>query len=217
MLGQVSRSNSRRLVANGAVEGPQRYFPYMQRLDLFDPTDGLDRGASRWKEGLWWLVKTWFFQSGLPWPRSLKRGLLRAFGANVGVGVVIKPRVTIHFPWKLTLGEHVWIGEEVFILNFEAVEIGANACISQRAFLCGGNHDFRHPQFRYRNGPITVGSGAWVCAGVFVAAGSHIGEQTVVTVNSVVQGDLPPNYVCGGQPACPIKPRWPESTPSPLA
>jgi acetyltransferase-like isoleucine patch superfamily enzyme len=39
----------------------------------------------------------------------------------------------------------------VFILNFEPVTIGAHACLSQRAFLCGGNHDYRDPTFRYRN------------------------------------------------------------------
>ena len=180
----------------------------MQQLDQFDPTNGLDRGAPRWKEALWCLVRTWFFQSGLPWPRGMKRALLRLFGATVGVGVVIKPRVTIHFPWKLAIGDHAWIGEEVFILNFESVKIGAQACLSQRAFLCGGNHDFRDPAFRYRNGPITVGEGAWLGAEVFVAPGVAIGPQTVVTVKSVVTEDLPGNRVCSGNPARVGGVRW---------
>lgn len=179
-----------------------------QRLDHFDARDGLDRGAPKWKEAMWWLVKTWFFQSGLPWPRAMKRALLRLFGAEIGLGVVIKPRVTILFPWKLSIGDFAWLGEELFILNFEPVSIGRNACLSQRVFLCGGNHDYRDPAFRYRNGPITIEEGVWLGAGVFVAPKVTVGAQSVVTVNSVVNSDLPENRICSGNPAQPLSPRW---------
>ncbi|MEM0966354.1 MAG: WcaF family extracellular polysaccharide biosynthesis acetyltransferase [Verrucomicrobiota bacterium] len=177
------------------------------RLDTFNPTDGLDRGRSRVVEAAWYLTKCLFFLSPLPWASSLKRTLLRRFGAEVGAGVVIKPRVNIHFPWKLTIGDHSWIGEEVFILNFESCTIGSHCCISQRAFLCGGNHDYTDPRFRYRNGPITLKGGAWVGAQVFVAPNVVINEEAVATAGSVVTGDLPSMMICSGNPCLPIKKR----------
>ena len=64
-----------------------------------------------------------FFLSAFPFPSSLKTWLLKFFGAKVGQGVIIKPRVNIHMPWKLNIGDDVWIGEEVFILNFENNQI----------------------------------------------------------------------------------------------
>lgn len=176
-------------------------------LSKFDPSLGLDRGAGRIKEAFWILVRAVFFQSALPWPRTLKRGLLRGFGARVGEGVVIKPRVTIHFPWKLEIGDHSWIGEEAFILNFEPCRIGAHCCISQRAFLCGGNHDYRAEDFRYRNGPITLEDGVWIGAQVFVGPQVTVGANTVVTVNAVVTHSLPPGKVCSGNPCEPFKER----------
>ena len=124
--------------------------------------------------------------------------------------MVIKPRVNIHFPWKLTLGDHCWLGEECFILNFEPVSVGAHACLSQRAMLCGGNHDFRTYDFAYRNGPISVGRGAWVGAQVFVAPGVTIHEYAVATAGSVVLQDLPANQVCAGNPCRPVKRRFPD-------
>lgn len=180
------------------------------RLDQFEASAGLDRGRSKWIEGLWYLTKCCFFLSPLPWPSGFKCRLLRLFGAKVGKGVVIKPRVNIHFPWKLEVGDWVWLGEEVFLLNFESIRIGSQCCVSQRAFLCTGNHDFRDPAFSYRNAPIVVEEGAWVGAQVFVGPGVTLGEGCVVTAGSVVTKDQPAGMICSGNPCHSLKKRWPE-------
>jgi putative colanic acid biosynthesis acetyltransferase WcaF len=178
------------------------------RNDLFDPSKGFDRGRSRWVEATWYLCKIVFFLSAFPWPSWLKVQLLRGFGARVGEGVVLKPRVNIHLPWRLEIGDHAWIGEEAFILNFADVKIGAHCCISQRAFLCTGNHDFREPDMPYRNRPISVEDGAWVGAQCFVGPGVTVGMEAVLTAGSVVTKDVPPAMICGGVPSVPLRPRW---------
>ena len=180
------------------------------RLDRFDVSRNLDRGRPVFVEALWYVCKCVFFLSAIPWPSGLKCGLLRVFGAKIGKGVVIKPRVNIHLPWRLEVGSHSWIGEEVFILNFDPVRIGAHACVSQRAFLCTGNHDFRDPEFAFRSGPIGVGDGTWIGAAVFVAPGVNIGDEAVVSAGSVVCKDLPAGMICFGNPAIPKGPRWKE-------
>ena len=178
------------------------------RLDQFDARRGLDRGRSKPYEMLWYGVKCLFFLSPLPWPTRLKCSILRLFGATVGVGVNIKPRVNIHFPWKLELGDWCWIGEEVFILNFEPVKIGAHACLSQRAFLCGGNHDFRDVTFSFRNGPITIGDGVWIGSQVFMGPNVTIGSDAVVTASSVVTKSLLGNRIYSGNPLKDVGIRW---------
>ena len=178
------------------------------RLDQFDPSNGLDRGRSKIVEILWYLVKIVFFLSAFPWPQKIKHTLLRIFGAKVGRGVVIKPRVNIHFPWKLELGEYCWIGEECFILNFEKIYVGKQACLSQRTLLCGGNHNYRSPTFEYRNGPITISDGVWLGAQCFVGPNVTLGVDCVVTAGSKVFKDLPEGMVCGGDPCTPKSPRW---------
>lgn len=171
------------------------------RLDLFDAAKGLDRGRPRAVEAIWYVLKCLVLLSPLPWPSAMRVALLRLFGARVGRGVNIKPRVNVHFPWKLEIGDHAWIGEEVFILNFEPVRIGAHTCISQRAFLCTGNHDFRDPAFSFRNAPITIGDGAWVGAGAFVGPGVLIGEEAVATAGTVVTKSLTAGMIYSGNPA----------------
>ena len=177
------------------------------QLDQFDHKKGLDRGRPKWFEALWYVSKCVFFLSPLPWPTRFKCTLLRWFGAKIGGGVVIKPRVNIHFPWKLAVGDHSWIGEEVLIQNFEPCTIGNHCCISQRSFLCGGNHDYTDPYFKYRNGPVTIESGAWVGAQCFVAPGVTVGQNSVVVAGSIVTKNTPENMVCSGNPCQAIKPR----------
>lgn len=177
-------------------------------LSLFNPERGLDRAKPLIFEITWYLIKIVFFLSAFPWPNRVKTLILKFFGSKVGKGVVIKPRVNIHFPWKLVIGDNVWIGEEVFILNFEPLILGSNVCISQRAFLCGGNHDYRDKSFRYRNGPIKIREGAWVGAQSFVGPKVIIGEYCVITAGSVVTKDMPADMICRGNPCIPIKSRW---------
>lgn len=178
------------------------------KLSNFDSSKGLNRGVNKITEATWYVVKILFFLTAVPFPQKLKALLLRLFGAKIGKNIVIKPRVNIHMPWKLEIGDYVWIGEEVFILNFEQVKIGRNACISQRAFLCGGNHHYRDPAFSYRNGPIIVEDGAWVGACCFVGPNVTIGVDTVVTAASVVTTNLNANSIYKGNPAVFVKMRW---------
>jgi len=177
------------------------------RNDLFDKTRGLERGRSLAIEACWYICKCIFFLSPLPYPSLLKVFILKLFGAHVGKSVIIKPRVNIHFPWKLSLGDFTWLGEEVFILNFEPVHIGSHCCISQRVFICTGNHDYTRSDMAYRNRPITIGDGVWIGAQSFIAPGVSIGSESVVAACSLVTTDLPESMICKGNPCIPFKSR----------
>jgi len=106
------------------------------------------------------------------------------------------------------IGNDVWIGEEAFLLNFELLTIGDNVCVSQRAFLCGGNHDYRIPEMPYRNGPITLMAGCWIGANVFVSPGVTVGVDSIITAGSVVTADVAENGIYKGNPLSYIKARW---------
>lgn len=149
----------------------------------------------------------WFF-FGLPVLRSwlipssvLRRCLLRLFGAGIGSAVVIKPGVRVKYPWRLTVGERAWIGEDAWIDNLGDVTIGANACVSQGAYLCTGNHDYKDPRFGLVIRGISVGDGAWVGAKVVVCPGVKLGEGAVAAAGSVVAQDVPAWEIHGGNPA----------------
>jgi putative colanic acid biosynthesis acetyltransferase WcaF len=170
-------------------------------------TGGFNRGAGLLKEGFWILASLFLFRL-CPFKLSgLKCAVLRAFGATVGRGVVIKPNVKITFPWKLTLGNHIWLGEECWLLNLEHITIADDVCISQRAFLCTGNHNYKSPAFDLIVKPIQVGEGAWVGAGAWVGPGVRVGTHAVLTAGSVATKDLEPGGIYRGNPAVFLRPR----------
>lgn len=174
------------------------------QLDKFENTD-FDRGAGRLREVAWWFSRCLFFDHRFPIPSPIKNAVLRFFGARIGRGVVIRSRVAITFPWRLQVGDYVWIGDEVLILNLDWVAIGSNVCISQRAFLCTGGHDYRKQGFDLMTAPIVIADHCWVGAAVFVAPGVTVGEGSVCAAGSVVVKDVVARVVVAGNPAKRIK------------
>ncbi len=183
-------------VGPSALESESRSLP----VDLSRFSTGkFDRGAGVVKEGLWLVVSLVLFRL-CPFSFSaLKRAVLRAFGADIGSNVTIKPQVKITFPWKLTVGNHVWLGEECWLLNLERVVIGNNVSISQRAFLCTGSHDYKKTTFDLITRPIKVEDGVWIGAGCWVGPGVTMGSHAVLTAGSVATKDLAAQWNLSGQ------------------
>ncbi len=168
-------------------------------------TAGFNRGAPKWKEALWILVRSIFFLPSLPIPSKVRAAWLRLFGARVGTGVIIRSRVNITFPWRLEIGNYVWIGEEVLILSLAKVRIGSDVCISQRAFLCTGSHAFQQEDFALIARPIHVSSSSWIAAQAFIGPGVEVGSGSVVSAGAIVLDNVSPRTLVQGNPARPIK------------
>lgn len=168
-------------------------------------TGDFQRGAPAWKEALWVAAKCVFFLNPLPWPSALRVALLRAFGAKIGRGVVVRAQVNITFPWRLEVGDHVWFGEEVLVLSLAPVRIASHVCLSQRAFLCTGSHRFETPGFDLVTRPITIHERSWIAAQVFVGPGVEIGPDSMVAAGSSVTKTVPPRVLAQGNPAVAVK------------
>lgn len=134
-------------------------------------------------------------------PSSVRVFWLRCFGAEIGERVVIRAGVNVHFPWRLKLGNDVWLGEEVMILSLDRVIIDSNVCVSQRAFLCTGSHDFKKGTFDLITRPIHVEEGSWIAAQSFIGPGVVVGKGAVVTAGSVVLRSVPAGGKVCGNPA----------------
>lgn len=149
----------------------------------------------------WYFANMLFFKTLFPFPSSFKCTLLRLFGAQIGIGVVIKPDVHIKYPWFLSIGEHCWIGEGVWIDNLALVTIGANVCLSQGSYLLTGSHDYKKSTFDLITKPIILEDGVWIGAKSTVCPGVTCHSHSVLAVGSVATSDLEPYGIYQGNPA----------------
>lgn len=154
---------------------------------------------------LWYVTNIIFFRSPLVPVSSLKRSILRMFGAKIGSGVVIKPRVNIKYPWFLSIDDNTWIGEDVWIDNLAQVTIGKNVCLSQGAMLLCGSHDYSKSSFNLIIGPIVLEDGVWIGAQAVVPLGVTCKSHSILSLKSVASKTLEPNYIYQGNPATEVR------------
>lgn len=164
-------------------------------------------GAGKIKVLLWYFFNYYLFNGAFPWPYSLKIFILRSFGAKIGHGLIIKPKVRIKNPWRLTIGDHCWIGESVWIDNLEDVVIGSHVSVSQGAMLLTGNHDYTRIDFPYRLGKIVLEDGVWIGARSVVCPGVICKANAILTVNSVATKHLGESGIYAGNPAAFVRGR----------
>ena len=143
-----------------------------------------------WPMQLLWMLVSRYVTMQWWCPNRLRVAILRRFGARIGTGTLIRHDVKIHWPWKLEIGQHSWIGESTWILNLEPVAIGSNTCVSQGVLLCTGSHDRFSRTFEFDNGPIVVGDSVWVAARATILRGVHVGHGATVGATALVTSDV---------------------------
>jgi putative colanic acid biosynthesis acetyltransferase WcaF len=165
------------------------------------------RGRPAWFVQLWWVVHATLFRWSPQVFFCWRRFLVRLFGGTVGKGVLIRPTANITYPWKVSIGNFSWIGDDVTLYSLGEIQIGNNVVISQRSYLCTGSHEMESPAFEITARPIVIEDEAWIATDVFVSPGVRVGHGAVVGVRSTVLQDLPPMLVYVGTPAKSIRPR----------
>ncbi len=150
---------------------------------------------------LWLFFGRVFVNTYLPLPIFFKVLVLRLFGAKIGKGVVIKPKVNIKYPWFLEIGDYAWIGELVWIDNLDSVKIGDHSCLSQGVLLLNGNHDYKKSTFDLIVDKIIIEEGVWIGAKSIVTQGVICGKNSVLGTGSLLSQNLPEMEIWTGNPA----------------
>ncbi len=130
----------------------------------------------------------------------------------VGKNVVFGGGCYILAPEMARFGNNVAVG-----LNFHVeqnIMVGDDVLISSNVAVIGNDHPFDDPKHTIFSAP-RAGSCAVVLEGdnligfgVTIIGGVKIGKGCVVGARSVVTRDLPPNTICFGIPARPVRQRF---------
>lgn len=163
--------------------------------------------GSKLKRIAWFYINAVLFKTSMLPISRVKVFLLRLFGAEIGKGVVIKPCVNIKQPGLLRIGDHCWIGEQVWIDNLVMVTLGNHVCLSQGVLLLTGSHNYKLPAFDLITGSIVLEDGVWVGAGAIVNQGITLASHAVLSAGAVATKNLGAYGVYQGNPARMVRSR----------
>ncbi|KAA5548779.1 WcaF family extracellular polysaccharide biosynthesis acetyltransferase [Adhaeribacter rhizoryzae] len=176
--------------------------PVNQKVNLSKyNNDWYNPGGSALKRTIWFFINGLIFINPLVPVNGLKIWLLRLFGAKVGQGVVIKPNVNIKYPWLLTIGNHVWVGEKVWIDSLAPIIIHDHVTLSQGAMLLTGSHNYKAQTFDLMVNKIILEEGVWIGAQAVVCPGVTCYTHSILAVGSVATTNLEPYFIYQGNPA----------------
>lgn len=173
----------------------------MKKVDLSKYNISWYVPATKFKRIIWYFTNLLFFKNSFFTSISIKKVILKLFGAKIGLGFVIKNNVNIKYPWNLIIGDNCWIGEDVWIDNLDFIYFEDNVCISQGAMLLCGNHDYKSKNFDLLLGKIILKEGAWVGAKSVVCPGVTLNSHSVLSLGSVANRDLESYFIYQGIPA----------------
>jgi acetyltransferase-like isoleucine patch superfamily enzyme len=164
---------------------------------------------------------------------KIKYSVLRK-NVRIGRNFKVKHTLSIRGPGRITIGDNVYIdgtsnpvtpwtssreaeisiGNNVFLNGTrfscaKKIEIGDNCIIADCRILDTDFHSI-HPTRRndptlVKSAPILIGKNVWIALGCVILRGVRIGDNSTVSAQSVVYGDVPEGCVYGGNPATLIK------------
>lgn len=146
--------------------------------------------------------------------------LLDASGAGndslrIGDRVIISRNCVVQCKTgPVIIEDRVDIGANTVISSASGVHIESSTLIAGNCYIGGGRyyteHQNRHimDQGWYSHGPVHIGSGSWLGAGVLVLDGVTIGKGCIVGAGGVVTKDLPEYVVAAGVPAKVLRHRF---------
>lgn len=124
----------------------------------------------------------------------------------------IKDGATFWFPWNISIGKKVAIGEFCFLDGYGGLEIGDGSLVAHHCSLISEDHGIERagiPMYLQRKevAPIKIGKDVWLACGVKVLKGVTIGDGAIIGAGSVVTKDIPSFAIAAGVPAKVIKHR----------
>lgn len=139
------------------------------------------KSSGAWKKvvPLWKVIWQWFvFYLAIRMPVPWKSWWYSKTGIKMGKNVQIMPLVAtdIFFPNLISIGDNTVIGMDSII-------------------IC---HEFTVDEFKY--GSVKIGKNVLIGAKAFILPGIKIGDNAMVSAQTVVYKDVPPSTLAFGSP-----------------
>jgi maltose O-acetyltransferase len=129
---------------------------------------------------------------------------------NIGEKTFFFDNVDVQSRGVINIGNNVQVNNYSRIVAMENITIGNDVTIAQFVTILDHDHNFILKEGKmildgYKIAPIKIGNNVWLGDKVTILKGVNIGDNVVVSANSVVTKNIPSNSIYGGVPAKLIK------------
>ena len=134
----------------------------------------------------------------------LRGAFVSIFVNGHGKRLQVCKKVHILYPHKLRVGNDVFIGYGNWLNAMGGIEFDDQVITGPHVKISTGDHIIQSGSFRFGDhnaGPVRVGFGAWLAAGVIVMKNVSIGRSALVAAGAVVTRNLDAYGKYGGIPA----------------
>lgn len=155
-------------------------------------------------------------RAALRYTRMLRHKLSLRGKLTIGQNVFFGKRCYLSPPQFMRVGNNVAIGMAAFVET--NLEIGDDVLISSQVSFVGNDHRFDDPEQtvfwagRLPPSTIILEGDNLIGHRTTIVGNVRIGRGCIVGAGAVVTKDLPPNTICCGVPARPLRQRFPESS-----
>ena len=123
------------------------------------------------------------------------------------IGANTRIRESVHVGGNKTPNSEFIIGKNCLILQNSIINTSERVTIGNNSAIGGGSKLFTHSSwlsildgYPVIQGPITIGDNVWLPYDTTVLANYNIGSNTIITPRSIINQDIPPNSIAGGNP-----------------
>jgi acetyltransferase-like isoleucine patch superfamily enzyme len=132
------------------------------------------------------------------------RGFLASFFfKSCGKRLRLQRNVSFTSSDKIIIGNKVTITYGCRIIAGESIEFQDNSALSPYVVMSGASYELFDPTLQKPKsylGKIVLEKGSWVGSHCTVLDGTVVGENSVITANSLLNRRIPPNCIYGGNP-----------------
>ncbi|MBL1198760.1 MAG: acyltransferase [Nostoc sp. GBBB01] len=142
--------------------------------------------------------------------RRYKHQQLKSQLKFCGSGLRFKRDMRIEHPQNVSLGNKVYIGQDVILDGRGGITIGDNTTLGFNVVILSANHDYQSNDLPYEHNvyihkPVSIGRNVWIGGNVLIIPGVSIGDGAIVAAGTVVTANVEPLAIVGNQPMKVIK------------
>lgn len=119
--------------------------------------------------------------------------------------IIVDDNVMLFAKGQLTIGKRFGINRYSRIVAHEKITIGDHVTIGQMVSILDHDHHYELDNGKlildgYKTAPIQIGSNVWIGDKCTILKGVTIGDNVVVAAHTLVHKDVPSGVVVGGSP-----------------